>query len=68
MKAVFTFLLEGAASNKVELDYKIRLDISQWGVFILYIGFILSVRNITTTLICMHVSHLFGICIFGSIF
>ena len=48
MKAVFTCLFEGATSNIAELNYKIRLDISQWGVSILYIGFIKTIPWVIT--------------------
>jgi len=40
MKAMFTCLFKGETSSRAELDYKIRLDIYQWGVSMLYIGFI----------------------------
>jgi len=40
MKAMFTCLFKEATFDRADLNYKIRYDAPQWGVSIIYIGFI----------------------------
>jgi len=45
---MFTCLFEGVTSNRTGLDYKIRHETPQWGVSILYIGFIHAIPWVST--------------------
>ena len=61
MKAMFTCLFEGATSSKAELNYKIRHNVPQWEVFILYIGFIhaipwFSQYHLSNTMACLQLT------------